>query len=113
MFDLAAATVRVGGKVQHLKKIAAVFLDESAKLLAEMRQAIADGEAQKLKRAAHSFKGAVGLFGAAGAMQAAQQLEKIGCSGDLTGAEDVYAKMEHEMKRLQPALTGLIKSSPP
>ena len=58
---------RVGGKVENLKKIARVFAPESATSLQEIRDAMAGRDGPRLCRAAHSFKGAVALFGVAAA----------------------------------------------
>ena len=48
---------RVGGKVEHLKKIVEVFEPESAKALEEIRDAIASRDAPRLQRAAALIQG--------------------------------------------------------
>ena len=55
--------------------LAEVFQEESLQLMTEMRDAIAAGDARWLQRAAHSLKGAVGIFGATVPLQGVQQLE--------------------------------------
>lgn len=110
--NLSAALARVGGKVEHLRKIVTVFLAEAAKLLSEMRQAITSGDAPTLKRAAHSLKGSVGIFGAASAVQAAQQLETMAADGEWAEVEEAYTKLAQEMDRLLPALSSFLNSAP-
>jgi HPt (histidine-containing phosphotransfer) domain-containing protein len=69
-----------------------------------IRKAIRAGDADHVRLNAHSLKGAVGLFGAEQAYQAAYQLEKVGSSGDLSRAEDAYEDLCVELHRLLPAL---------
>ena len=62
-------------------------------------------------RDAHSLKGAVGIFGAFAATDAALRLEAMAHAGDLTGAPEAYTALEKEISRLKPALADLVTSS--
>jgi CheY-like chemotaxis protein/HPt (histidine-containing phosphotransfer) domain-containing protein len=106
--DRAALLAQVGGKEDRLRKIIQVFLDESSHLMGEMRDAIASGDALRLRRPAHSLKGAVGIFGVTAAFEGAQMLESMGQADDLRGAEVGYARLEEELARLKPALAALV-----
>jgi HPt (histidine-containing phosphotransfer) domain-containing protein len=57
-----------------------------------------------LREAAHALKGAVSNFAAASATEAAQRLQKMGETGDLTAARSAYALLEDEIARLRQAL---------
>jgi signal transduction histidine kinase/DNA-binding response OmpR family regulator/HPt (histidine-containing phosphotransfer) domain-containing protein len=94
---LPAFLKRVGGKVEHLKKLVEVFVPESAKALEEIRAAIASRDAPRLKRVAHSFKGAVAIFGVVAATEAVLKLELMGRAGDLTGAQNAFTALENAM----------------
>ena len=94
---LQAFLKRVGGKVEHLKKIVEVFVPESAKALEEIRAAIASQDAPRLQFAAHTFKGAVALFGVVAATEAVFQLELMGRAGDLTGAQNAFTALKNAM----------------
>jgi PAS domain S-box-containing protein len=107
--DKAALLARVGGKEDGLRKVINLFLDASATLMREMREAIAGGDAAGLKRPAHSLKGAVGVFGIASVFEAAQNLESMGRAGDLGQAEEVYAMLEEALRRLRSALALLLE----
>jgi HPt (histidine-containing phosphotransfer) domain-containing protein len=76
--DRHVALLRVGGDEELLREIAAIFLDDYPKGLAEIREAIAGGDAKKLESAAHSVKGSVGNFGAQAAVESAFRLEQMG-----------------------------------
>ncbi len=101
---------RVGGKVETLRKLVELFQEESNQLMRDINDAITSGEAIKLSRAAHSLKGAVGIFGVGAASEAAQKLETLGQRGDLTGAEEACAALESQLNRLNLALAQLVSS---
>ncbi len=91
-----------------LRELAGLFLEEYPRWRAELREAIAGGDAATLKRAAHNVKGSMAHFGAHAAFEAAQALEKLGRSGMLGGAEEVCAALEKEVERVQPHLAALV-----
>jgi CheY-like chemotaxis protein len=107
VFDGAVALERVGGDRELLKDLAGVFLSESPAMLAEVREAVARRDALRLKRAAHTLKGAVGTFGAAASVAAALRLETMGREGNLVGAEEAWRALEEAVARLGPALAEL------
>jgi CheY-like chemotaxis protein/HPt (histidine-containing phosphotransfer) domain-containing protein len=112
VLDRAALLARVGGREDRLRTIIKVFLDESSGLMTELQEAIASGDASRLKLAAHSLKGAVGLFGVSGVTEAALTLETMGKAGELAGASEAFNRLEEEMHRLRYALANLLSPSP-
>src|SRR5262249_14576597 len=72
----------------------------------ELNAALARGEATKLRRTAHTLKGALGTFGAAEACALAQRMEDLGRDGRLQGGEEVYAALTEALSRLGPALSA-------
>jgi PAS domain S-box-containing protein len=103
--DREALLARVGGREDRLRKIVQVFLDESSRLMAELQGAIAERDAPAVKENAHALKGAVGIFGVPGLVEAAQAIESLGQSGDLAGAEETYRQLKEEVGALRSALT--------
>jgi PAS domain S-box-containing protein len=110
VLDRAYILDRVGGKVENLNRLVELFLGESTQLMRDIKDAIASGEASKLRHAAHSLKGAAAIFGVGAACAAAQDLETLGQRGDLTGAEEAYAALESHLNRLEMALAELVSS---
>jgi HPt (histidine-containing phosphotransfer) domain-containing protein len=108
ILNLAAALDRLGGDKELLEEVAQLFLQTSPDLLAEIRRAVAAGNAEALERSAHTLKGSVGNFGAEAAFDAALRLEKIGRSRELRGAEEALGVLEREMERVRPALKSLL-----
>jgi HPt (histidine-containing phosphotransfer) domain-containing protein len=106
-FDLAAALERVDGDLELLKELAGLFLEDCGVRMAEIRQAMAQKDASRLQRAAHTLKGSVGNFGAAEAFEAAGRLELDGRQQDWSQAAEDGAALEAALLRLQPALAEL------
>jgi two-component system, sensor histidine kinase and response regulator len=111
MLDRAALLARVGGRDDRLYAIIRIFLDESSTLMAELSDAMTGGDASRLKRAAHSLKGAVGIFGAPSVVEAAVRLESSGQADGLSGAGDAYNCLECEIRTLKSDLAALLPSS--
>jgi HPt (histidine-containing phosphotransfer) domain-containing protein len=97
----------VGGDAQLLGELASMFLAESPRWLADVRDAVAAGDAGKLKRSAHTIKGAVSTFGARQAFEAAGRLEVMGREGNLGEAGPACRDLEDALARLHPALVAL------
>jgi CheY-like chemotaxis protein len=106
--DKAALLARVGGREDRLRAIIQVFLEESSQLMAEVQQAIANADPARLQMAAHSLKGAAGLFGVPGVVDAAVELESLGRAGDLTGAREAIRRLDEEVRDLKSALVRLL-----
>ncbi|MFO0761151.1 MAG: response regulator [Byssovorax sp.] len=112
-FDKAAALDRVGGDEELLKDLIGVFLGEVHKWLDDIRAAIVSSDAPRLKRAAHTLKGAVDNCGASRAYDLALRLERLGGEGRIAGAEDIFAELEAAIEQLLPALHWYVKQKEP
>jgi HPt (histidine-containing phosphotransfer) domain-containing protein len=109
LLDSTEILDRVGGDVDFLEEIAALFAEDCPKLLAEIRSAITAGNPGALERAAHTLKGSVANFGAQPARDAAFRLEMLGRSGDLRPAPEICAELEREIERFTAALLALAR----
>jgi HPt (histidine-containing phosphotransfer) domain-containing protein len=103
-FDSAAALRQVGGDRALLAELAAAFNAESQSLLTQLREAIATRDPAKLRRAAHTLKGAAGVFGAQSAYDTARQLEDLGRSADFSQANEIFTSLESAVGQLNRAL---------
>ncbi len=112
VIDRDEVVASVGGDPELLREIASVFLEESPRLLAQVRDALDRRDSRALERAAHSLKGCVGNFHAQAAYHSALRLELLAREGDLGEAETAYAALVNEMQRLMPALTALMEEAP-
>ncbi|HTD51200.1 MAG TPA: response regulator [Acidimicrobiia bacterium] len=78
-----------GGDGQLLAAIIAGYLDESAALLATLREAVAEGDPQSVERAAHTLKGASANIGAVHLTETCTKLEALGRAGALGTAREL------------------------
>jgi len=86
VFNSTAALARLGGDIQLFKDLIGFLLEDSPTLLAKLREAVAQGNAAQVARAAHSLKGLVANFDAHTAAAVAQKLESQALLGELAGA---------------------------
>ena len=107
VLDRATALARVGGDLDLLKEIAALFLDEYPRALDDIHKAHAAGDAYTLERAAHGLKGSVANFGAAPAVDAAFQLEQLGKAGKLDQIPPHLAALERALALLHAELSSI------
>jgi two-component system sensor histidine kinase/response regulator len=107
VLERGAALARVGGDLDLLKEIAALFLDEYPRELDGIRKALAAGDAHALERAAHGLKGSVANFGARAAVDSAFQLEQFGRAGKLDQAPPALAELERALACLHAELSSL------
>ena len=98
-----------GGNEKLVKSLTKSFLADAPKRLAAIRAALTAKNAAKLDTAAHALKGSVAIFGAQSAVTAAKNLEAMGRSRNLSGADAQFRALEDAMKQLQ---AELIKIAP-
>ncbi len=73
------------------------FLNESKEYISQLAVAIANADAQQVNQLAHKLKGSSANMGANRLSAAAHQLEQIGASEDLSGAEATLTVVRQEM----------------
>ena len=105
--DRAVALSRVGGDTELLKEIARLFLDDYPRVLNELRDALARGDAKAVERTAHGLKGSVANFGAAAAVEAACTIEAMGRSQQLAEVGQVIRILELALAALHSELETL------
>jgi two-component system, sensor histidine kinase and response regulator len=110
VIDRAAALARVEGDVELLRELIELFLDDSAKLLSEVRESVVHGDEKALERAAHRLKGSLGTLGAQATFDLAQRLEEMGRDGNLVNAKTALDRLEKEIERLTSTLATLDES---
>jgi CheY-like chemotaxis protein len=103
-FDLEDVLKQFGDDRELLQEVVGVFLEACPGWQADIKAAIAAGDAAKLKLAAHTLKGAVSHFGAEPAYQAAHRLEQMATAGTLAEAPAAYTALEQALVHLQAAL---------
>jgi len=105
IFDLSKALEVVDGDMELFKEIADLFQKNLPDNIAQIREAIANSDANALNAAAHSLKGSVSNFGAKRAFDAAYRLEHMGKEERLAEAGAALVELEKELKDLETAIT--------
>ena len=101
----------VGGDTEFFKELVATFLnDEMPKYIKGIETAIQAKDPRLLRENAHGLKGGLGNFFAAPAMEAALELELMGRSGDLTGAEGASAALKTRIEEMSQELMSFLKT---
>ena len=96
--------LRVPSMADLFQDLLVMFRGEAPKLLAAMRAAVAENNAEKLKMAAHSLKGAAGSLGATRLEANCAEVEKIGRAGSVEGAEPLLALLDPQFQQVYGAL---------
>jgi two-component system sensor histidine kinase/response regulator len=104
IFDLPKALEVVDGDKDLFKEIVDLFLENLPDSIAQIREAIANNDANALDKAAHSLKGSVGNFGTKRAFEAAYRLELMGKEGRLAEADVALSELEKELTDLEVAM---------
>jgi two-component system sensor histidine kinase/response regulator len=107
VIDRAAALERVGGDKELLHELTEVFLQDCPRMVEEVIEGLCDVDPVKVKRGAHSIKGAVGILGGKAAFEAALRLETMARLGDLSKADVAWQELREALELLR---NMLIKS---
>jgi CheY-like chemotaxis protein len=94
----------LGGSPEFLGELIDLFLAETPAYLARLRTVVAAADPAGLARAAHSLKGSAANLGATELQERCGQLERLGRSGSLAGADELLAGLLDDYRRVESAL---------
>lgn len=97
----------IGDDVSFLGDLMDTFFDDTPQLLATIRRSAEAGQAEELRRAAHSLKSNSANFGALALSGMCKELEEIGKSGALANVDGLLAQAEAEYTRVRAALQAI------
>ena len=104
LFNLDKVLNQLGGDQDLLTELIAVFLDDMPAQMRAIETALGEQNADGLRRAAHSLKGAVSNFASESTRREAASLEELGRAGALEGAADIFERLTTQMSLLVQAL---------
>ncbi len=105
--DPHALVQATGGSVSLAVEIIRVCLDFIPTGLAEVQDAIASGQAGRVRAAGHKMAGCIITFSAGPAYVAARRIESLATQGVLTGIDSVYHELEDGLEELRASLNDL------
>ena len=109
IFDPARLLETIDDDVDFLRKFVGQFLEDSQKILGQIRESILCRDSETLTRASHSLKGAVSHFGAQPAFEAARTMEFLGRDGDLEKASGALDELEEAVECLRDMLSEFVE----
>ncbi len=101
---------RVGGDQGLLRQVVGLFVRTSGGHVAAIREALVAGDGERLRKAAHTLKGAAATLGAAAVAEVARRLEQSARS-DLGEAARELPALEQELRVLRPHLDELVEEA--
>lgn len=81
------------------------FIQEYPRMLENIQQAIASGDAAGLDIHAHKIKGSLRYLAASGTAGIASALEQKGKKGEIEGAEDLYRQLRESCDQLKTVMS--------
>ena len=86
-----------------------IFIEDTPRQIGEMKAALAAGDQESFRRAAHSVKSNAATFGALQLSELARDLERLGKEGQLPEAQARLAAFEAAFGSAADELRGLIQ----
>jgi CheY-like chemotaxis protein len=104
-----ASTISVLQQIDDrlLREVIDIYVSEAPKRIASIRDAISKRDPQLLAAAAHALRSSSGNVGASRVREICAELEKIGRSGEITGAPKLVEELVAEYERAVLALGEL------
>ncbi len=94
----------VGGDTEFIIELMDTFLEDAPRMLSDMHQALASGDAVLLRRASHSLKANCAEFGATALSDINRELEEAGKTGTFSGVDELLARADAEYAQVVIAL---------
>ena len=93
-----------------LREMIDLYLAQSKDLIGHLGAAIQAGAAKDVEHLAHKYVGASANCGMTAIVSPLRELERMGQTGQLSGAEQLYADASHQLNRIQRFLAGVAES---
>ena len=110
MFDAQKALQQAGDDPDLLAEVLGVFVDESAGWARDIQDAAAARDAERLRRAAHTVKGAASNCGAAQTAALASSVEHLASGGDIGIAAESAADLVTQLHKLANSVRDYLRA---
>lgn len=104
VLDRATIEELRSGDAEAFAELVALFIIDTAKNLAELRDRTTAGDASAAGKVAHGLKGACGAMGADRMQALAARIQEAARNGSLDAIECLSLQLEAEYRRVRPAL---------
>jgi two-component system sensor histidine kinase/response regulator len=100
-----------GGDAEFIAELLSDFVSQTPALIEQIAEAIAQGDAATLGKAAHTLKGSARAIGADEFAAIAFELEQAGKQGDLSNAPDAFQRLQAYWQSLEAYLQQQIAAA--
>jgi HPt (histidine-containing phosphotransfer) domain-containing protein len=104
IFDRGELLGRVENDCELLGDLIRIFKEDFPNHLLVLREAVKDRDGKGVAAAAHTLKGMFSNLAATQATVTVARLEQLGCQGDFTGIDEVFAAFEDDANKFLPLL---------
>ena len=105
VFDRSVLLGRLGGDEELFDEVISVFMKDAPVQLEQLRQALNDNDAERVRRQAHRIKGASANIGAQALSDLAFEIETAGKDAKLDVALPLVGKLEEDFEKLGSVLS--------
>jgi HPt (histidine-containing phosphotransfer) domain-containing protein len=103
----------IGDDPDLLRALIDTFLRDVPRLIDDARRGLQQGQADEVRRAAHTLKSNGATFGATTFSELGRELESLARSGALEGAAELIERLEAEYESVRIALEAVRERSRP
>jgi len=107
VFDRSVLLGRLGGDEELFDEVISVFMKDAPVQLEQLRQALKDNDAERVRRQAHRIKGASANIGAQALSDLAFEIETAGKDAKLDVALPLVGKLEEDFEKLGSVLSDI------
>jgi two-component system sensor histidine kinase/response regulator len=100
---------RLGGDLEFLAELTELFRNDYPRQVSSAYRAVEENNAEGLMRAGHTLKGALANLGAMAPSRTAENIERIGESGQLSLALPALAQLEQELTHVLASLEAMFQ----
>jgi HPt (histidine-containing phosphotransfer) domain-containing protein len=111
-FDPAALWDRVGGDVELLRDLVAIFCDQYPTLLGKLKEAIEQHSFADVQKFSHKLRGSALQFSGSAVAELAGLLEQMGQKQSLDGAAGIFSRLQQEVAELVHSLRAMAYNKP-
>jgi HPt (histidine-containing phosphotransfer) domain-containing protein len=112
VLNVDSALEMLGGDMDLLREVVEMFLTDLPNKLEELRTGIAQSDPDKVRRVAHSLKGAAANIAAEDVRSSAFEIEQLASNGDLDSVVTRVPELERRIQALVEAIRVLQQEPP-
>lgn len=109
LIDESKVLKGLGSDRELFAEVLELFLQDSDRLLRDVRSAIDRKDPAALRSSAHALKGSIANLSSGSAYECAAELERIGKNGDCSSAPERITKLEQALRELQSAASHTLR----